>query len=152
MTFNVREFVATPGHRLPVDFRLTPPEELFADGDWTVVEIQIIGEAFAQLSTLYMEVDVHANITQLCRRCLAPVDIVDVVSEPFELQIPPGSDQVDVLPVVLQLIQTVHDPHVVCSRSCRGLCPTCGANLNEDPDHVCRESTSERKTLRDYLS
>jgi DUF177 domain-containing protein len=152
MTFNVREFVATPGHRLPVDFRLTPPAELFAGGDWTVVEIQIIGEAFAQLSTLYMEVDVHASIKQLCRRCLAPVDVVDVVSEPFELQIPPGSDQVDVLPVVLQLIQTVHDPHVVCSRSCRGLCPTCGANLNEDPDHVCRESASGRKTLRDYLS
>lgn len=152
MTFNVREFVATPGHRLPVDFRLTPPEELFADGDWTVVEIQIIGEAFAQLATLYMEVDVHANIKQLCRRCLAPVDVVDVVSEPFELQIPPGSDQVDVLPVVLQLIQTVHDPHVVCSRSCRGLCPKCGANLNEDPDHVCSESASGRKTLRDYLS
>ena len=152
MTFNVQEFVATPGHRLPVDFRLTPPAELFADGDWTVVEIQISGEAFAQLSTLYMEVDVHASIKQLCRRCLASVDVVDVVSEPFELQIPPGSDQVDVLPVVLQLIQTVHDPHVVCSRSCRGLCPTCGANLNEDPDHVCRESTSGRKTLRDYLS
>ena len=152
MTFNVQEFVATPGHRLPVDFRLTPPAELFADGDWTVVEIQISGEAFAQLSTLYMEVDVHASIKQLCRRCRAPVDIGEVVSEPFELQIPPGSDQVDVLPVVLQLIQTVHDPHVVCSRSCRGLCPTCGANLNEDPDHVCRESTSGRKTLRDYLS
>ena len=152
MTFDIREFVATPGHRLPVDFHLIPPEELFVDGDWTVDKIHIIGEAFAQLSTLYMEVDVHANITQLCRRCLAPVDVVDVVSEPFELQILPGSDHVDVLPVVLQLIQTVHDPHVVCSRSCRGLCPTCGANLNEDPDHVCSESDTDRKTLRDYLS
>ena len=152
MTFDIREFVATPGHRHPVDFSLTPPEELFADVDWTVDEIHIAGEAFAQLSTIYMEVDVHAKITQLCRRCLAAVNVVDVVSEPFELPIPPGSDHVDVLPVVLQLIQTVHDPHVVCRRSCRGLCSTCGASLNEDPDHVCQQSTSERKTLRDYLS
>ena len=99
-----------------------------------------------------MEVDIHAKITQLCRRCLAPVDVIDKVSEPFELQISPGSDDVDALPVVLQLIQSVHDPHVVCSRACRGLCPTCGANLNDDPTHVCEESSSERKTLRDYLS
>ena len=152
MTFDIREFVAVPGHRLPVDFVLTPPEELFAGGDWTVNEIHVTGEAFAQLSTLYMEVDLHAAITQLCRRCLAPVDVVDVVSEPFELQILPGSDQVDVLPVVLQLIQTVHDPHILCSRSCRGLCPTCGTNLNDNPDHVCQKPTSDRKTLRDYLS
>lgn len=152
MTFDVREFVTAPGHRFPVDFNLTPPAELFVDGDWTVNDIHITGEAFAQLSTLYMEVDVHANITQLCRRCLAPVAVVDVVSEPFELQIPPGSDQVDVLPVVLQMIQTVHDPHVVCSRSCRGLCPTCGANLNNDRDHVCPEASADRKSLRDYLS
>ena len=152
MTFDVREFVATPGHRFPVDFTLTPPKELFVDGDWTVDTIHVSGEAFAQLSTLYMEVDLHAKITQLCRRCLAPVAVVDIVSEPFELQIPPGSDQVDVLPVALQLVQTVHDPHVLCSRSCRGLCPTCGANLNEDLEHTCRESSSDRKTLRDYLS
>jgi len=151
MTFDIREFVAMPGHRFLVDFRLTPPAELFVDGDWTVDEIHVVGEAFAQLSTLYMEVDLHANITQLCRRCLAPVAVVDVVSEPFELQILPGSDLIDVLPVVLQLIQTVHDPHVVCSRTCRGLCPTCGANLNDNPDHVCK-SDSNHNTLRDYLS
>jgi len=152
MTFNAREFIAAPGHRFPVDFRLVPPRELFIDGDWTVNEIYVNGEAFAQLSTLYMEVDLHADITQLCRRCLAPVAVVDIVSEPFELQIQPGSDLVDVLPVVLQLIQTVHDPHVVCSSACRGLCLTCGANLNDDPDHVCSKSDSGRQTLRDYLS
>lgn len=152
MTLNVREFVATPGHRFPVDFKLHPPRELFANGDWRVDEIHITGEAFAQLSTLYMEVDVRASITQLCRRCLTPVDVVDVVSEPFELQILPDSDVVDVLPVVLQLIQTVHDPHVVCSNTCRGLCPTCGVNLNENSDHICPEESSDRKTLRDYLS
>ncbi|MBU1048750.1 DUF177 domain-containing protein [Candidatus Bipolaricaulota bacterium] len=152
MTLDIREYNATPGHRLPVSVRLTPPENLFEDTDWTVSEIQITGEAFAQLSTLYMEVDVHAHFTQPCRRCLAPVHGVDVVSEPFELQILPGTDQVDVLPVVLQLIQTVHDPHVVCRQTCRGLCPTCGTNLNDDPDHTCREPHSDRKTLRDYLS
>lgn len=152
MTFDIREFLATPGRRLPVDIRIAPPKELFADVDWIVTEIQITGEAFAQLSTLYVEADIHAMITQPCRRCLTPVHITDMISEPFEVQILPGSDHVDVLPIVLQLIQSVHAPHVICSHSCRGLCPTCGVNLNENLDHVCPEATSDRKTLRDYLS
>ena len=152
MTFDVRELIAVPGHRFLVDFQLTPPAELFADGDWTVDKIHVTGEAFAQLSTLYMEVELRASITQLCRRCLSPVAVLVVVSEPFELQIPHGSDLVDPLPTVLQMVQTVHDPHVLCSSACRGLCPTCGANLNDNPDHVCSESNSDHQTLRDLLS
>lgn len=152
MTFDVRELIAVPGHRFLVDFQLIPPAELFAGGDWTVDKIHVTGEAFAQLSTLYMEVELRASITQLCRRCLSPVAVLVVVSEPFELQIPPGSDLVDPLPTVLQMVQTVHDPHVLCSSACRGLCPTCGANLNDNPDHVCSESNSDHQTLRDLLS
>ena len=152
MTFDVRELIAVPGHRFLVDFQLTPPAELFADGDWTVDKIHVTGEAFAQLSTLYMEVELRASITQLCRRCLSPVAVLVVVSEPFELLIPPGSDLVDPLPTALQMVQTVHDPHVLCSSACRGLCPTCGANLNDNPDHVCSESNSDHQTLRDLLS
>ena len=152
MSLDIREFVVAPGRRFPVDFRLTPPVELFADGDWTVDEIHVTGEAFAQLSTLYLEVELHADISQLCRRCLETVAVTVDVSEPFELPIQPGSDLVDPLPTTLQMIQAVHDPHVLCREACLGLCPTCGANLNNDPDHVCLESESDRQTLRDFLS
>lgn len=152
MSLDIREFVAAPGRRFPVDFRLTPPVELFADGDWTINQIHVIGEAFAQLSTLYLEVELHANITQLCRRCLETVAVTVDVSEPFELQIRPDSDLVDPLPTTLQMIQTTHDPHVLCRETCLGLCPTCGTNLNDDPDHVCRKPDSDHQTLRDFLS
>jgi uncharacterized metal-binding protein YceD (DUF177 family) len=152
MAFDIRDLTATPGHRFAVDLRLIPPAELFAQDDWTVTEIHVIGEAFAQLSTLYMEVELHATITQLCRRCLSPVVVTVVVSEPFELPIPPNSDLVDPLPIALQMVQAVHDPHVVCGRTCRGLCSRCGTNLNNHPDHVCPESDSDKATLRDYLS
>lgn len=152
MTFDIREFVVAPGRRFPVDFLLTPPVELFAEGDWVVDEIHVTGEAFAQLATIYLEVDLHAKITQLCRRCLAPVAVSVVVSEPFELPIQPESDLVDPLPTALQMIQTVHDPHVVCRESCLGLCRICGVNLNDNPGHVCRESKADRQTLRDFLS
>lgn len=152
MSLDIRKFVAAPGRRFPVDFQLTPPAELFADSDWTIDKIHVTGEAFVQLSTLYLEVELHADITQLCRRCLEPVAVTVDVPEPFELPVQPDSDLVDPLPAALQIIQTAHDPHVLCSEACLGLCPTCGANINNNPDHVCPESASDRQTLRDFLS
>ncbi|MBE0636711.1 hypothetical protein IH601_12000 [Candidatus Bipolaricaulota bacterium] len=152
MSLSIREFVVTPGHRFPVDVRLAPPTELFADVDWTVDSIDITGEAFAQLSTLYLEVDVHADLTQRCRRCLSTVAVAVDICEPFEITILPNSDFVDILPTVLQMIQAVREPHVLCSRSCQGLCSTCGINLNENPTHVCQDTDSSRHTLRDFLS
>ena len=152
MSFDIRAFVAAPGRRLPDDLLLAPPVELFADSDWTIDKIHVTGEAFAQLSTIYLEVDLYASITQLCRRCLDPVAVSVVVSEPFELPILPDSDLVDLLPTTLQMIETAHDPHVLCDDACRGLCPICGANLNDNPDHACPKSDSDRNTLRDLLS
>jgi uncharacterized metal-binding protein YceD (DUF177 family) len=152
MKFDIRAFVATPGRRLPVDFRVTPSAELLADSDWSLDEIHVIGDAFAQLSTLYLEVELRARITQPCGRCLEPVAVSLVIDEPFEVPISPDSDWVDLLPTAIQMIQTIHNPHVLCSKACRGLCPTCGANLNEDPDHDCKKTDSERHTLRDFVS
>lgn len=152
MSFDIREFAAAPGRRLPVDLLLLPPAELFADHDWTVDRIHVTGEAFLQLSMLYLEVDLHADITQLCRRCLAPVAVSVDMSEPFELQILPNSDLIDLLPTVLQMVQTAHDPHVLCKRACLGLCSICGANLNHHQDHVCHPPDSDSQTLRDFLS
>jgi uncharacterized metal-binding protein YceD (DUF177 family) len=152
MRFDIRDLAAAPGRRFPVDVSVTPPAELLGDTDWTITNIRIQGEAFLQLSTVYMEVSVQATIIQPCRRCLTPVPVSVDVSEPFELPVRPDADWVDPLPFVLQMIETVHNPRILCSESCRGLCPSCGADLNEDPDHICRTDESDRRTLRDFLA
>jgi uncharacterized protein len=152
MKLDIRQFTASPGRRFPVDFTMIPPKPEATEPDWQVLEIHVTGEAFAQMSTLYLEVDLEARTTQRCRRCLAPVAVDIVVSEPFELTISPNEDWVDPLPEALQIIEMARDPHVVCRPDCRGLCPQCGANLNESPDHICASPEESRRTLRDYLS
>jgi len=32
---------------------------------------------------------------------------------------------------------------VLCKEDCKGLCPYCGINLNEHPDHVCEQKTEK---------
>jgi uncharacterized protein len=82
-----------------------------------------------------------------CRRCLEPVrvaveDEVTLLYEPLaegeedELEgevypLPARGDELDLGPALREeLILRVPD-FVVCSDTCRGLCPSCGANLNE---------------------
>ncbi len=153
MKLDIGPFISAPGRRFPLDFVMGQDDGATADDAWRILEIHVVGEAFAQLSTLYMEVDLRARIVQPCRRCLSPVEREILVSEPFELPITPAFDWVDPYPTARQLIETAREPHVVCRPDCRGLCPQCGANLNEDPEHVCSdEEDADRRTLRDCLS
>lgn len=82
-----------------------------------------------------------------CRRCLAPVavavdDEVTLLYEPLaedeeeDLEgeiypLPARGDELDVGPALREELILRVPAFVVCSESCRGLCPSCGANLNE---------------------
>ena len=149
MSLRVADFLANPGRRFPIETSLNgghDPESLCS-----VDSIELVGEAFAQLSTLYLEVTLRAKLIQPCRRCLEPVETTLELDEPFEVPIPPGVESVDLLPVVLRLVLSAHEPNVVCREDCRGLCPACGIDLNRHPDHVCKPQESGRKKLRDFL-
>ena len=150
MPFDVRAFLDRPGRRLPV--AVTMPGGAQTDDELrTVDEIVLAGEAFAQLSTLYVSVHITAQIRQPCRRCLAPVTTSVELDEAFEVPIPPGAETVDLRPDVLKLVLSAHDPNVLCREDCRGLCPVCGADLNREPDHNCRID-DEPRTLRDLAT
>jgi uncharacterized protein len=117
----------------------------------TVREIRLEGEAFAQLATLYVDVEMTAVIAQPCGRCLKPLETPFVLHEEFTVRIPPTADEVNVRPTIVSLILTAHNPNALCRPDCRGLCRTCGADLNENHHHVCAERDQERRRLGDFL-
>ena len=90
--------------------------------------------------------------TLACQRCLAPV--TEAVSEEVELLLlehEPGAEEeereleqedlgvvvvgareeLDLNPVLLEQIQLNVPMRPLCAEACAGLCPTCGADLNE---------------------
>ena len=150
MSLRVAEFLASPGRRLPVEIGLKGGQD--PDSLCEVKSIELAGEAFAQLATLYLEVTLRAELVQPCRRCLEPVKSTLELDEPFEVPIPPNAESIDLLPVVLRLVLSAHEPNVVCREDCRGLCPACGINLNRHPEHTCEEGESERTRLKDLLT
>ena len=81
-----------------------------------------------------------------CGRCLDPIE-QELVIDVQELYLYPGTDSDDedasrVEGEVIDLEPLIRDEVVLdlpfmplCREDCAGLCPTCGTNLNADPDH-----------------
>lgn len=90
---------------------------------------------------------VRARLSRECRRCLAPVqatvdDTVEMLFEPLEgdeaeelagevYPLPSRGDSLDLGPALREQLLLRVPEFVVCSESCRGLCPQCGTNRNE---------------------
>jgi uncharacterized protein len=86
-----------------------------------------------------------AGLTGPCMRCLEPAE-PSVAVDAREVNQPGGGEELR-SPYVegeeLDLAAWARDAYalalpvqVVCREDCAGLCPKCGVNLNEDPDHA----------------
>ncbi|MDQ1233608.1 uncharacterized protein QE450_001106 [Paenibacillus sp. SORGH_AS306] len=85
------------------------------------------------------------DLQMACVRCLKPVDLnlqfkiqeefkhgeepEDVAEDDDTLYV--NTDTVDLAPYMEQAAVLELPPGVLCSEDCKGLCPTCGVNLNE---------------------
>jgi uncharacterized protein len=92
---------------------------------------------------------VEAPLLQECRRCLAPVhvalrpELALVWTEPDELGsesdgdevrvLEPGTAEIDLGGAIREELILAAPAYVLCREDCKGLCPRCGADLNEDP-------------------
>jgi uncharacterized protein len=90
-----------------------------------------------------------AAVVGECVRCLEPLADLEVEADFQELYFFPGEDTggdedaVFLVGDLLDLEPVVHDAVVLalplsplCREDCLGLCPECGAALNDDPDHT----------------
>ena len=87
----------------------------------------------------------EATLTGACMRCLGPASPTFAV-DAREVDVSGGGEELSSpyldADEVLDLQRWARDAlalelpaQIVCTAECRGLCPQCGANLNEDPEH-----------------
>jgi uncharacterized protein len=105
---------------------------------------------------------VSTVLARACRRCLKEsterldVDVAIVWSDDIELrgddgairELPAGQDTIDVGEAVREELILAVPAYYECEPDCRGLCPQCGMNLNEQS---CDCSTEERDPRWDAL-
>jgi len=152
MQLNIDTFVEHPGKRFPIDISLDAKRATEMSENVTFIEeVRVSGDAYVQFTTLYLDTEIYTLVEQPCRRCLEPVQEEVNLSERFRISISEGESSIDLVSRILGFITAALDPHPLCRPDCRGLCPVCGVNLNEHPNHVCQEKNDDHVHLRDFL-
>ena len=101
-----------------------------------------------------LRVRFEAGLRGPCMRCLEPAELRFAVDS-REVSVPGGGDELQSPYVVaedeLDLEAWARDAlalalpaQLTCRPDCAGLCPQCGANLNEDPDHHHESAPDQR--------
>ena len=153
---NATELLREPGSRKHVEAAIP-----LADVD--VAEARLTGDVVVDvtLESTLDDVEVAGTLTvdwtDTCRRCLRDVGgplVIDVeeryaAEDPDAFPIDHG--QIDLRPMVRESVLLGVPDAPLCREDCPGLCPTCGADLTDDPDHEHDPARDERWAVLDVL-
>lgn len=157
---NIAELLRRPGTER--DIALVVPASMFAFDDVRIAEDSDIHVAL-HLESLTDGIVVRGELGghwQLaCRRCLRPVTDASLaeVDELYQ-RIPDNPDayplvgeQLDLQPMVRELVLLSLPEAPLCQADCPGMCPQCGADLQLNPCACRAQRTDERWAVLDDL-
>lgn len=143
-----------------VDGKLSSDDAVWQDGDPVpAAPIRATGRlSKAGNGRYYWSGQIAGEVAGSCRRCLT--DIAAPVHEevhfifveadeaeeddPDVFELSPGAREVDLRPAIREQWLLSAPSFAVCRADCKGLCPRCGADLNEGPC-TCGESEPDSR-------
>jgi uncharacterized protein len=161
LVLNVVELLRRPGTRRPVQV-VVDAQGLTLGGDASVpdgtpIAVDLVVESLTDGLTVTGEVRTTWEGT--CRRCLgrASGPVVAEVQELYQAHptseeaFPFDGEQIDLAPMVRELLLMELPIAPVCREDCAGLCPTCGADLNAGPCGCAADDRDPRWAALDVL-
>lgn len=144
MKINILQAKMSIGSRETFEF-ITSTEkiDLEGEGPWVSNEIKVEGELINNGRVLKIKGVIHATAKYQCNYCLE--DFITNMEIPFGDDFQDKSteeiddeadlayyngDEIDIADLVRESMILAEPLKVVCSKSCLGLCPHCGINLN----------------------
>ena len=146
MLLDVRGIINTPGGRLDLRFEQDLSDVDFGGVCPAVRPVLVAGQVRNIAGMLRLQLEADTTLSCVCDRCAATFD------KPFHLSLEyllaeelEGEENDDILLLdngTIDLAELVReafilnmDTKTLCREDCKGLCPGCGANLNEE---ACR--------------
>ncbi len=145
MQLDLREILPQPGASLPFRFSMD-----LSDVEQTGVQlvpqpISVSGEVHNMAGALELRCQMSGELNLVCDRCLKIYSKkqevtyqvllgADLESEDDDNIVPlEGDGFLDLDPLLRDEFLLSLDTRNLCSEDCKGLCPRCGANLNNGP-------------------
>jgi len=156
LQFDTRSVEARAVH---VDSELPADDKVWQEGDPVPDKpLKVTGRlSAAGAGRFYWHGRLAGDVTIPCRRCLTEAHVhvdddsqvifaeegSDEAEDPDVFVLDPRATQIDLRPVVREQWLLNVPNYAVCRDDCKGICPTCGKDLNEGPCD-CAESRDSR--------
>jgi uncharacterized protein len=157
LSFDLRSLETKAVH---VDGSLEPDDPIWEEADVRPSEpIRVTGRlSSAGEGRYYFSGRIAGRLTLSCRLCLEPVDVgvdeevhfllaetgAEEADDPDVFLYEPSARNLDLRPSVRETWLLTAPAYVQCSEGCKGLCATCGTNLNESTCN-CTPSTTDAR-------
>ena len=162
MRLDLRPILRTPGASLPFQFELDLSGLDFYGEKPFAHPVRVGGTVRNMAGALSLEGTAETTLELACDRCLKPfvrelaLPVSTLLAEELEdeendeiVLLEDGAvdlDEVFTTALVLSM-----DAKHLCSEDCRGLCPTCGADLNQGPCGCGKETDPRLAALAQLL-
>ena len=160
MRLNLREIIEVPGASLPFQCELDTQGLDFPSVQKYKSRPKAQGRVFNEAGVLHMEGTLRAEMSCVCDRCGSRFDSVkltqlDAVIVEEEAEDHPeffvlDGDEIDLDEILSTLFILDMDMKFLCREDCKGLCSTCGKNLNLGPCG-CRKEIDPRFAVLEQL-
>ncbi|MBM6870862.1 DUF177 domain-containing protein [Pseudoflavonifractor phocaeensis] len=146
MRLNLRSILTVPGAKLPFSFEMDLSDLDFFGEKPLKNPVRVKGEVRNMAGALLLTGSASTVLDVICDRCLKPfseemeVPVETLVAESVENADSDEGDEIvlledgeiDLDEVFETAVVLAMDVKHVCSEDCKGLCPGCGVNLNEE--------------------
>ena len=160
MRLNLREIIEIPGGSVPFECELETEGLDFPSIKGYISRPFAEGRVFNEAGILTLEGTLTAELTCICDRCGAEFDSVKetelsvtIVEENTgddpELYLLQG-DEIDLDEILSTCFVLDMETKFLCTEDCKGLCSSCGANLNLGPCQ-CRKPIDPRFAVLEQL-
>ena len=160
MRLNLREIIEIPGASLPFSCELDTGGLGFPSVKEYRGKPRAEGLVYNEAGVLHMKGTLKAAMRCICDRCGSEFDsekltqlgatIVEKESEENPEFFPLDGDEIDLDEILSTLFILDMETKFLCSEDCRGLCSTCGKNLNLGPCG-CRKQIDPRFAVLEQL-
>ena len=155
MRLDLREIIHVPGASLPFSFQLDLSQEEFFGEHPIPRPVTVEGSVKNIADVLVLEGEAKSLLDYTCDRCMSgfnrekTVPLSFLLAEPLE-----GEDdgEIDVGELAYTAFILDMDTKHLCSEDCKGLCPGCGVNLNQEPCRCKKQADPRWAALEQLLN